>query len=108
MERLAQAAHVRLKLSGLMMTLCGHGYEHSKSKATKQEVVDRIGPHIEYALKLFGVDRCMFTSNFPVDKISTDFATLYDVFFDLVSTYSAEDQEKLFYGNAVEFYSINV
>lgn len=106
LAQLAEVPHVRLKLSGLLMTLCGFQFEKRDTPATLNEVLDAIGPHIEYALKTFGVDRCMFASNFPIDKVSTTFETLYDAFFKIVENYSTEDQQKLFAHNALAFYNI--
>ena len=103
---LAEVPHVRLKLSGLLMTLCGFQFEKRKQPASLNEVVDAIGPHLEYALKTFGVDRCMFASNFPMDKVSTTYETLYDAYFKIVENYSLEDQQKLFADNALAFYGI--
>ncbi len=108
LARLAEVSDIHLKLSGLLMTFCGHQFENRKNKPTVSEVVDSIGPHIEYALKAFGVERCMFASNFPVDKVSVDFETLYEAYFQIVQNYSQEDQQKLFADNAVEFYRLNL
>lgn len=106
LARLAEVPHVQLKLSGLLMPVCGFQFEKQKTLASLNQVVDAIGPHIEYALKVFGVDRCMFASNFPMDKVSTNFETLYDAYFKIVENYSVEDQQKLFADNAKAFYNL--
>ena len=103
---LAEVKHVKMKLSGLLMPVCGYLFEKRKTNATLNEVVDAIGPHTEYALKTFGVDRCMFASNFPMDKVSTSYETLYDAFFQIVESYSDADKLKLFRTNAMAFYSL--
>jgi len=103
---LAEMSHVHMKLSGLLMPILGYGFEKRRQTASVTEVVDNIGPHLEFALDKFGVERCMFASNFPMDKVSVDYETLYDAYFQLVSSYSIEDQQKLFAGNALSFYSI--
>lgn len=103
---LAEIAHVKLKLSGLLMPFCGFHFEKKEHPASLNQVLDAIGPHIEYALNTFGVNRCMFASNFPVDKVSTNFETLYDAYFKIVEHYSVEDQQKLFAKNALAFYDI--
>jgi len=106
LAQLAEVPHVRLKLSGLLMTLCGFQFEKRDKPAGLNEVLDAIGPHITYALKTFGVDRCIFASNFPMDKVSTTYETLYDAYFKIVENYSVEDQQKLFADNALAFYNI--
>lgn len=103
---LAKVPHVKMKLSGLLMPVCGFKFEDRQEPASLQEVVDSIGPHTEYALKTFGVDRCMFASNFPMDKVSTTYETLYDAYFKLVENYSDADKQKLFADNALAFYGI--
>ena len=106
LARLAEVPHVRMKLSGLLMPVCGFQFEKSATPASLNEVVDAMGPHLEYALKTFGVDRCMFASNFPMDKVSTTYETLYDAYFKIVENYSVADQQKLFADNALAFYEI--
>ena len=106
LSRLAQVDHVRVKLSGLLMPVLGFGFEQRDTPASLAEVVDGIGPHVEFALKEFGVDRCMFASNFPMDKVSTTFETLYDAYFQIVQNYSDVDQQKLFRDNALTFYGV--
>ncbi len=106
LARLAAVPHVKLKLSGLLMTLCGFQFEKLDRPASLNEVMDAIAPHIEYALNTFGVDRCMFASNFPMDKVSTTYETLYDAYFKIVENYAIEDKRKLFAENALAFYGI--
>jgi len=101
---LAEVSHVCVKLSGLLMPVVGHDFHRRDQAPEIGEVVDAIAPHIEYALSLFGVDRCLFASNFPMDKVSTSFETLYDAYFQIVSGYSDADKQKLFGDNALKFY----
>lgn len=110
-EDLASVAtidHVQLKLSGLFMPIVGFNYHLRKTPPSLNEVVDAIAPHVEFALKQFGVERCMFASNFPMDKVSLSFEMLYDAYFKIVENYSEADQRKLFYDNALAFYGINI
>jgi len=107
LERLAQNPNVHLKMSGLLMCNLGFGYHKADQVPSISKVVDDIGSHIRYGIDTFGVDRCMFASNFPMDKVSIKWETLYDAFFEIVSDYSAEDQQKLFAGNAEAFYQID-
>ncbi len=108
LAELAKVPHVRLKLSGLLMTFCGFHFEDRENPASLTEVLDAIAPHIEYAIETFGIDRCMFASNFPVDKVSTSFETLYDAYFKIVEDLPIEDKKKLFFDNAVSFYNLDI
>jgi len=106
LKRLAENPNVWLKLSGLLMCNLGFGYHESDQEPSASQVVDGIGSHIRHGIETFGVDRCMFASNFPMDKVSISWETLYDAFFQIVSDYPAEDQQKLFADNAAAFYRI--
>jgi predicted TIM-barrel fold metal-dependent hydrolase len=65
-----------------------------------------IRPYVEHAIDVFGVDRCMFASNFPVDKLFGSFDRIMDSFKELVATRSLEDQRKLFHDNAERIYRL--
>ncbi len=99
--------HVRFKISGLLMPIVGFGAEHREQPMGQQEFVDRVGPLIEWAIGTIGIDRCMFGSNFPMDKVSIDYATLISGLDALLATRSDEDKAKFFAGNAREFYGID-
>ena len=100
LTRLARSPQVMIKLSGLFMHVLGwphHGWDDAPSVS---EIVDKIGPHIRFALDTFGVERCMFASNFPPDKSLIRFETLYDAFFEIVADLDVSVQKKLFHDNA--------
>ena len=54
----------------------------------------------------FGVERCMFASNFPVDSLCASFDDIYDGFDAITAGFSANDRQRLFCDNAVRIYSI--
>ena len=104
----AENRNVSLKLSGLLMPIVGFGFHERDTPVSKQELVDAIGPHIAKGIELFGVDRCMFASNFPIDKVSVSYETLFDAFFAIAEALDlgAEATEKLFAGTASNFYRL--
>ena len=55
---------------------------------------------------MFGAERCMFESNFPVDKRSISYPVLWNGFKKVVEDFSTEEKEYLFYKPAAEFYSL--
>ena len=87
----ATGARVVCKLSGLAMPL-------------RCMRADAFAPWIEHAIDAFGVDRCMFASNFPVDSVYGTFAELYDAFADVTAGLGDEARQKLFAGNAERVY----
>ena len=87
----AAGAQVVCKLSGLAMPL-------------RCMRADAFAPWVEHAIGAFGVDRCMFASNFPVDSVFGTFAELYGVFATLTAGLSEADRRKLFAENAERVY----
>lgn len=85
--------NVVCKLSGLAMPLGAM-------------TVDALRPWIEFALDVFGVDRCMFASNFPVDGLHGSLDQLWSTYNELTSDLSNEDRDKLFAVNAERTYKI--
>jgi predicted TIM-barrel fold metal-dependent hydrolase len=83
--------NVLCKLSGLAMPL-------GSMRA------DALGPWLEYAIEAFGVDRCMFASNFPVDSMYGTFDELYATFDAVTSGLDTASREKLFARNAERVY----
>jgi predicted TIM-barrel fold metal-dependent hydrolase len=61
-------------------------------------------PWIDHALELFGVDRCMFASNFPVDGMNGTFDDLYSTYDELTADLDDASRDKLFAGNAERIY----
>ena len=55
-------------------------------------------------IRIFGVDRCMFASNFPVDGVCATYDEIFDGFKEITEEYSDEDRLKLFHDNAVRYY----
>lgn len=88
---LARLDNVGCKLSGLTMSVGSMSVEAQR-------------PWIEYAIEAFGVDRCMFASNFPVDSARGTFDDLYNTFSTVTSQLDNESRAKLFAGNAERFY----
>ncbi len=56
----------------------------------------------------FGVERCMFASNFPVDSLVASFSTLFDGFMAITEPFSEAERLKLFHDNAVHLYRMNM
>jgi predicted TIM-barrel fold metal-dependent hydrolase len=94
MATLAQCPNVAVKISGL-----GEPGRPWTAEANRAIVLT--------TLDLFGPDRCMFASNFPVDGLCATFDTIYAGFRTIVSALSADEQRKLFHDNALRIYGID-
>jgi L-fuconolactonase len=66
--------------------------------------VDALAPWLEYAIEAFGVNRCMFASNFPVDAMYGTFDELYATFSTVAAGLDGESRDKLFATNAERVY----
>jgi predicted TIM-barrel fold metal-dependent hydrolase len=107
MSALAQHANVVVKLGGLAMEYCGFGWHEKPVPPTSQELCDATRRYYEAAIDLFGVDRCMFESNFPVDKIGCSYHVLWNSFKRMTAGYSPDERAKLFHDTAARVYRLN-
>ena len=64
------------------------------------------GRYYQHAIEAFGPDRCMFESNFPVDKLSLSYPVLWNAFKKIAAGYSEDEKESLFRGTASRVYKI--
>ena len=72
----------------------------------KQWTTRSIAPFVLDAIDILGVDRCMFASNFPVDSLFSDYATLWNAYDEITSDFSDSERAQLFHDNAEKFYKI--
>ena len=103
---LAHLPHVYAKLGGLAQPENGFGWEQRATSATSDEIVAAHRRHYEYTIEQFGPERCMFESNFPVDKLSVTYSALYNAFKKIAAPYSASEQDALFSGTARRVYRL--
>ena len=94
MANFAAAPNVAVKISGL-----GQAGRKWSLEANREIMLT--------TLDLFGEDRCMFASNFPVDSLIGDFATIYAGFEEVTRPLGLATQRKLFADNARRIYRID-
>jgi predicted TIM-barrel fold metal-dependent hydrolase len=104
---LATCPNVVAKLGGINMEVNGFGWHEKPRPPTSRELVDATQHYYEYMLEQFGVDRCMFESNFPVDKASCSYVVLWNAFKRLTSGCSADEKAKLFHDTAARVYRLD-
>ncbi len=107
LSRLAEVPHVRFKIGGLLMPILGFGAERQPTTMSKDELVDRVGPLVTWALETIGIQRCMFGSNFPMDKVSISYQTLVAGLDELLQNRTEEEKQLFFNGVARDFYRID-
>ena len=103
---LAQCGNVHAKLGGLVMPINGFGFHKRERPATSDELVAATSRYYRHAIDCFGVERCMFESNFPVDKASCSYAVLWNAFKKLVADASEAEKAWLFHDAAATAYRL--
>ena len=98
--------NVSFKLGGINMKLNGFGWHLRDVPPTSDELVDRTAPYYEFCIDTFGASRCMFESNFPVDKDSCSYDVLWNAFKKLSQSYSKEERANLFHDTATRVYKL--
>lgn len=103
---LAQCPNVVVKLGGVGSLRSGYDWHERAVKPSSLELAQILRPYIEHCIDSFGVERCLFESNFPVEKASNTYVNLWNAFKRITATYSAGERAGLFHDNAVRLYRI--
>ncbi len=108
MRKLAALPNVSVKLGGLAMALCNFPSFLQSPAASSAQLAGEWRPYIETCIGLFGANRCMFESNFPVDRGSCTYPVLWNAFKVLAKQYSAGEKSALFSGTAQRVYRLKI
>ncbi|MBN1190953.1 MAG: amidohydrolase family protein [Dehalococcoidales bacterium] len=106
MAGLAQCPNVSVKLGGLGMPVCGFGWHERPAPPGSEEIAEAITPCFTWCLEQFGVQRCMFESNFPVDRTSYSYTLLWNAYKHFSRSFSSEERDALFMNTAVKKYRL--
>lgn len=101
---LAGCDNVYAKLGGILMAI--NGFLEQGRPAGSDAIVAATGRYYQHCIECFGVERCMFESNFPVDKRSCSYAVLWNAFKKMAASYSAGEQDWLFHDTAHTVYRL--
>jgi len=103
---LATCQNVYAKLGGIVMPINGFGFHKADRPATSDEVVAATGRYHRHAIECFGAARCMFESNFPVDRQSVSYPVLWNAFKKIAAGASAGEKADLFHDTAHRAYRL--
>jgi len=103
---LARCPNVTMKLGGMMMRLAAYDYGTLPAPPSSTQLADYWRPYIETCIESFGASRCMFESNFPVEKMGIGYASLWNAFKRITAGASAEEKQALFSGTARRAYRL--
>ena len=106
LRELSHCPNVHLKIGGLGMRLFGFGMHERPTPPDSATLAEAWRPMVETCVEAFGAARCMFESNFPVDKAGFGYTTLWNAFKRLTATWSAEERRALFHDTAARCYRI--
>ncbi len=105
-SELARCENVYAKLGGIAMELNGFDWHLQATPPDSLALMQRTRRYYDYTIEQFGVERCMFESNFPVDMVSCSYNVLWNSFKRLTADYSASEKAALYHDNAVRVYRL--
>lgn len=103
---LAACDNVVVKLGGVTMPICGFGWHEREKPPTSAELAEATAPYYLFCIEQFGAQRCMFESNFPVDKASCSYTVLWNSFKRVAKGFSADERAALFHDTAARVYRL--
>jgi L-fuconolactonase len=106
-EELSHCDNVSIKLGGFGMRISGHNWDGAEKPPGSAELAGVFGPYFSSCIDYFSVNRCMFESNFPVDKASYSYTVLWNAFKRLTKDFSHEERLALFNNTATKVYRLN-
>lgn len=102
----ARVPNVVVKLGGVGSLRSGYDWHERAQQPASSELAQTLRPYIERCIDGFGVERCMFESNFPVEKASNSYVNLWNAFKRVTENYSAGERAALFHDTAARVYRL--
>src|ERR671922_1219344 len=103
----AACPNVIIKLGGVGQRRFGFDWHAHATPIGSEELAAVLTPLMQYCIEQFGPDRCMFESNFPVDKVSYSYNVVYNAFKRLSKGYSSAERAAMFHDTAARVYRID-
>jgi predicted TIM-barrel fold metal-dependent hydrolase len=107
MAELASCPNVTVKIGGFGMIICGAEWHLRPDPPGSDELALDWKDRFETCVELFGAERCMFESNFPVDKAMASYRTVWNAFKQLTTGASADEKAALFSRTAARVYRLD-
>lgn len=102
----ATCPNVNIKLGGAGSARSGHDWHKRAVPASSADLASVLQPYFEWCIEKFGVERCMFESNFPVEKAANSYVKVWNAFKIITRNYSLSDRAALFHDTAARVYRI--
>jgi predicted TIM-barrel fold metal-dependent hydrolase len=107
-RELATCRNVVVKVGGMAMRINGWDFHEKADPPSSEALAAAWKPYVETCIEAFGASRCMFESNFPVDKGSYGYGSFWNAGKLLAKGASASDKTDLFSGTAARFYRLDL
>lgn len=105
---LARLPNVVVKIGGLNMEHAGLHWHDRARPPTSDELLAANVAYIDHVIAEFGPERCMFESNFPVDKVSCSYRTVWNMYKKATRALTASERHAMFFANAKRVYRLTV
>ncbi len=102
----AACPNVCMKLGGLGMPRTGFDWHTRNTPIGSEALAAAMAPFMTYCIEQFSPNRCMFESNFPVDKVSYSYNVMYNAFKRLSAGYSTIERAAMFHDTAARVYRL--
>jgi L-fuconolactonase len=106
MRQIARRPNVLCKVGGLGLPFWGFGFENRADPVGYAELAATWGPYVQTAIEIFGPDRCMMESDYPVESLSCGFVPLWNALKYIVRSATPVEKAALFHGTAARVYRI--
>ena len=95
------------KLGGINMAVNGFNWHKRSMPPTSDELVAETRDYYLHTIDAFGPDRCMFESNFPVDKQSCSYPVLWNAMKKIAADFSEDEKTSMFHDTAKRIYRLD-
>jgi L-fuconolactonase len=106
MKAVSACPNIAVKIGGLAMRISGYDFHAGAMPPSSEQIAQAFKAYVETCIEYFGVARCMFESNFPVDKASYSYRVLWNAYKRITTGLSTAEKTALFAGTAAKIYRL--
>ena len=104
--QIATCSNVVAKLGGLAMPDNGFGWHTAEKPPTSDEFIAVQKKYFDHTIECFGPERCMFESNFPIDRFSLSYTVVWNAFKKMTASFTEAEKDAMFRGTATRVYGL--
>ena len=105
-QMVAAVDNIFVKLGATAMPDRGFGFDKKPRPPTSEEMVKAVRPYYQFLIEQFSPKRCMFESNFPSDKASSNYTVIWNAFKIMTKSFSKTERACLFHDTANRVYNL--